>query len=201
MVDRLSGLPEELISDITHRLGDDKFALRGTCRAIEKKSFREFATEHFTRKCIHFTTDSLNVLREISGSVRLSGFVKEVSVVTALFSEQGFRCPGSASTHWKPSVRQTEAYKFYIEDQKTLKSTGGDRMILAECFKNLSALKAVAFIDNTDSLKDDTDYRGGNKVLRQTGELPYNFMLSNWRAQGKVVSCYQCFLKLLTSMS
>lgn len=182
MVDRLSGLPEELISDITHRLGDDKFALRATCRAIEEKSFREFATEHFIRKCVHFTTDSLNVLRDISGSVRLSGFVKEVSVVTALFSEQGFRCPGSTSTHWKPSVRQSEAYKFYIEDQKTLKSTGGDRAILAECFKSLSALKSVAFIDNADCLKDDTDYRGGNRVLRQTGELPYNIVLLSWRA-------------------
>jgi hypothetical protein len=181
MVDRLSGLPEELISDITHRLGDDKFALRATCRAIEKKSFREFATEHFSRKCVHFTTDSLSVLRDISGSVRLSGFVKEVSIVTALFSEQGFRCPGTTAPHWKPNVRQSEAYKFYIEDQKTLKTTGVDRAILAECFKNLSALKAVAFIDNTDCLKDDTDYRGGNKVLRQTGKLSYNIMLSDQR--------------------
>lgn len=186
-MDRLSGLPEELISDITHRLGDDKFALRATCRAIEKKSFREFATEHFTRKCVHFTTDSLNVLREISGSVRLSGYIKELSVVTALFSEQGFRCPGPTSTHWKPSVRQSEAYKFYIEDQKTLKSTGGDRVILAECFKNLSKLKTVAFIDNADCLKDDTDYRGGNKVLRQTGGLPYNVMIAYRRAHSKTL--------------
>lgn len=174
MVDRLSGLPEELISDITHRLGDDKFALRATCRAIEKKSFREFATEHFSKKCVHFTTDSFNVLREISGSARLSSFVKEVSIVTALFSEQGFRCPGPTSTHWKPSVRQSEAYKFYIEDQKTLMTTGGDRAILSECFKQLSGLKAVAFIDNTDCLKEDVDYRGGNKVLRRTGEFPYD---------------------------
>jgi hypothetical protein len=79
-------------------------------------------------------------------------------------------------------VRQSEAYKFYIEDQKTLKSTGGDRAILAECFKSLSALKSVAFVDNADCLKDDTDYRGGNRVLRQTGELPYNIMLLSWRA-------------------
>jgi hypothetical protein len=178
MVDRLSELPEELISDITHRLGDHKFALRATCRAIEKKSFREFASEHFSRKCVHFTTDSLNVLRDISGSVRLSSFVKEVSIITALFSEQGFRCPGPTSNHWKPSVRQSEAYKFYIEDQKTLKTTGGDRAILAQCFKHLPALKAVVFVDNADCLKDDTDYRGGNKVLRQTGKLPYKIMLS-----------------------
>ena len=170
MVDRLSDLPEELISDITHRLGDDKFALRATCRAIEKKSFREFAAEHFSRKCVHFTTDSLGVLRDISRSTRLSAFVKDVSIVTALFSEQGFRCPGPTSTHWKPSVRQSEAYKFYIQDQQTLKTTGGDRAILTECFKHLSALKTVAFVDNADCLRDDTDYRGGNKVLRQTGE-------------------------------
>jgi len=199
MVDRLSGLPEELISDITHRLGDDKFALRATCRAIEKKSFREFATEHFSKKCVHFTTDSLNVLREISGSARLSGAVKEVSIVTALFSEQGFRCPGSTSTHWKPSVRQSEAYKFYMEDQKTLMTTGGDRAILSECFKNLSGLKTVAFIDNTDCLKDDVDYRGGNKVLRQTGEFPWTrirFWLSTFTS--KPSRNFSCVSKPLT---
>lgn len=170
MVTRLSDLPEELISNITCKLGDDKFALRATCRALEEKSFHEFATEHFSEKCVHFTTDSLKVLRDISSCPRLSKFVKEVSIVTALFSEQGFSCPGRATQHWRPSVRQSEAYKFYMNDQKTLSAAGDDKCMLTEAFKNLSCLKTVALIDNTDCLKVGTDYRGGNKVLRQTGK-------------------------------
>jgi hypothetical protein len=170
MARRLSDLPEELISNITCKLGDDKFALRATCRALDQKSFHEFATEHFSEKCVHFTTDSLEVLRDISSCPRLSKYVKKVFIVTALFSEQSFTCPGShAIAHWKPSVRQSEAYKFYMEDQRMLRTSGNDRLMLIEAFRRLPALKAVALIDSPDSLKDGTDYRGGNKVLRQTG--------------------------------
>lgn len=66
-------------------------------------------------------------------------------------------------------IRRSEAYKFYMNDQKTLSTTGDDKCMLTEAFKNLSCLKTVALIDNTDCLKPGTDYRGGNKVLRQTG--------------------------------
>jgi hypothetical protein len=170
MASRLSDLPEELISNIAGRLGDDKFALRATCRALEEKTFHEFATEHFSEKCVHFTTDSLKVLRDISSCPRLSKYVKKVFVVTALFSEQSFSCYGShAIAHWRPSVRQSEAYKFYMEDQRKLRASGDDKLMLIEAFRRLPSLKAVALIDNPDSLKDGTDYRGGNKVLRQTG--------------------------------
>lgn len=188
MAKGLTDLPEELICNITRRLGDDKFALRAACRNLEDKSFHEFATEHFSSKCVHFTTESLSVLRDISRHHRLSKYVKEVAVVTALFSEQGFRCPGPISSHWRPSVRQSEAYKFYIEDQKNLITTGNDRAILAECFQGLSALKVVSFVDNAECLNDGTDYRGGNKVLRQTGEFylrsnKNSFMMPSFSSQ------------------
>jgi hypothetical protein len=173
MAPRLSDLPEELISNITCRLGDDKFALRATCRALEQKSFHEFATEHFSEKCVHLTTDSLKVLCDISSCPRLSKYVKKLSVITALFSEQSFTCPGShAVAHWKPSVRQSEAYKFYMEDQRKLRTSGNDKLMLIEALSRLPSLKAVALIDSPDGLKDGTDYRGGNKVLRQTGMSP-----------------------------
>lgn len=170
MARRLSDLPEELISNITCRLGDDKFALRATCRALETKSFHEFATEHFSGKCVHLTTDSLRTLLAISRSSRLSKYVKEVYFITALFSEQSFVCPGNPVYHWKPTVRQSEAYKFYINDQKTLAATGNDRAMLAEAFRGLSSLKTVVFTDSVASLPEGMDYRGSNKVVRQTGK-------------------------------
>lgn len=171
MADKLSDLPEELIGEIARRLGDDKFALRATCRKIERASFHEFATEHFSGKCVHFTTDSLGALLAISRCERLAKYVKEVSVVTALFSEQAFACARHSSPcRWKPSTRQSEAYRFYINDQKTLCATGNDRVMLAEAFKGLKSLKTIALIDNIECTKEGTDYRGGNKVLRQTGK-------------------------------
>lgn len=170
MARRLTDLPEELISNITRRLGDDKFALRATCRDLEEKSFHEFATEHFSGKCVHLTTDSLGALIAISRSSRLSKYVKEVYFITALFSEQSFLCPGNPMYHWKPTIRQSEAYKFYINDQKTLCATGRDRAMLAEAFEGLASLKTVVFTDNITSLPEGMDYRGGNKVVRQTGK-------------------------------
>lgn len=171
MATGLSDLPDELIGEITRKLGDDKFALRATCRKIEGASFHEFATEHFSGKCVHLTSDSLGALLAISRCERLAKYVKEVSVVTALFSEQGFACPGDASYHWRPTTRQSEAYRYYMNDQMALRDTGDDRVMLAEAFKGLPSLKTVALIDSIDCLKEGTDYRGGNKILRQTGEL------------------------------
>jgi hypothetical protein len=187
MVGQLPDLPEELISNITCRLGDDKFALRATCRALQEKSFHEFATEHFSAKCVHFTTDSLKVLLDISRCPRLSKYVKEVSIITALFSDQSFGCPGRAAAHWKPSVRQSEAYKFYVNDQKTLRTTGNDEVMLTEIFKCLPSVKVVSLIDNPSCLKPDVDYRGGNKVLRQTGRL-FCSSIQMWQCYHKLTS-------------
>lgn len=174
----LVDLPEELVSNITIRLGvDDKCALRLACRVLEVKSFHEFATEHFSEKCVHFTTDSLKPLVDISHS-RLAKYIKEVSVVTALFSEQGFACPGRESAHWRPTVRQSEAYKFYIKDQATLRSSGQDKKMLIEAFKSLPSLKAVEFIDSETGLKPSVDYRGSRKALRQTGNCARNLLLA-----------------------
>lgn len=177
MARRLPDLPEELISNIALKLGtDDKFALRLTCRTLEDRSFHEFATEFFSSKCVHLTTDSLRALVEISNS-RLSKYVKKIAVMTALFSEQAYRCPGTRTAHWKPSVRQSEAYKFYMQDQATLLTTGNDKKMLTEAFKSLPSLKSVVFIDSEVGLAPDTDYRGGNKVLRQTGTYGVSFIV------------------------
>ncbi|KAM0717223.1 hypothetical protein Q7P37_007075 [Cladosporium fusiforme] len=168
----LLDLPEELISNIASKLGaDDKCALRLACRALDEKSFHEFASEHFAGKCVHFTTDSLKALVGISHS-RVAKYVKEVSVITALFSEMGFSCPGRETAHWTPTVRQSEAYKFYIKDQATIRTTKQDKDMLIEAFKSLPSLKTVEFIDSESVLKPHVDYRGSRKAVRETGTRP-----------------------------
>jgi len=170
----LSSLPEELISNIACKLGsDDIFAFRLTCKAIETKSLHEFATEYFSEKCVHLTTDSLKALVDISGS-KLNKYVKGLSLVTALFDKQGFQCPGRATTHWRPSVRQSEAYKFYISDQGKLLKTGRSTEMLALALCSLPSLKVISYMDTPASLNPNADYRGGNKVFRQTGTRPIN---------------------------
>lgn len=167
---RILDLPEELVSNVASKLGcDDKCALRLTCRTLDERSFHEFGTEHFSEKGVHFNTDSLNTLVDISHS-RLAKYVKEVSIVIALFSEQGFSCPGRETAHWRPSVRQSEAYKFYIQDQATLRSTGNDKKMLIEAFKSLPSLKVIEFVDTETALKPSVDYRGARKIACQTGK-------------------------------
>jgi hypothetical protein len=181
----LAGLPEELISNIACKLGsDDLFAFRSTCHAIQIKSFHEFATEYFSEKCVHLTTDSLQTLVGISGS-RLAKYVKNLSVVTAMFSDIGFACPGRSSTHWRPTVRQSEAYKFYMRDQVELHKSHNDMKLLTQAFRSLPSLKILSLIDTPAVLSPTADYRGGNKVFRQTGTNPINGRDSLARVQSK----------------
>lgn len=166
----LSELPEELISNIACRLdSDDKFALRLTCRALDEKSFHEFAAEHFSKKCVHFTTDSLQSIVDISHS-RLARNVKELSIITALFLEQDHGCPAGHKSHWKPTVRQSEAHKFYAQDQLALRTTGRDKEMLTEALKSFSALKSISLIDSEKGLSAEADYRGSRKARRRTGQ-------------------------------
>jgi len=181
----LSTLPEELISNIACKLGsDDIFAFRSTCHGIQIKTFHEFATEYFSEKCVHFTTDSLQTLVGISDS-RLAKYVKTLSVVTAMFDNLGFSCPGRSSTHWRPTVRQSEAYKFYMRDQTDLNRTHNDMKFLAQALRSLPSLKTLSVLDTPALLGPTTDYRGGNKVFRQTGTHPINGRDSMARIQSK----------------
>ena len=123
----LAALPEELISNIAMRLDvDDLSNLRLACRATETKSFFSFATECFSGKCFMITTESLKVFAGIASSVRLRAYLKDVYIYTALFSEQAYHCPnGCHNCAWQPTVRQSEAYRTYMLDQKRLADGAG----------------------------------------------------------------------------
>ena len=91
---KLAQLPEELVSNISIKLGsDDIFAFRLTCKALEQKSFHEFATEYYHSKAFVFTTESLKVLLNIAQHDRLRGHLQNVYFMPALYSSRAFDCP------------------------------------------------------------------------------------------------------------
>lgn len=82
-------------------------------------------------------------------------------------------------------MRQSEAYKFYMNDQADIAKTGNDRKMLAQALRSLPSLKILSLIDTPASLSKSADYRGGNKVFRQTGTRPINGQDSMTRIQSK----------------
>ena len=168
-------LPGELVDNIAYRLGsDDKFSLRLTCRELEQKSQRAFGLHHFTKKCVHLTTDSLTVLLNISKSEKLGKYVRDVTLITALFSAADTArliVPCKCCFARNPDSHEESSYRFYIEDQLRLRETGEDQALLDEAFRSLPQLNTVALVDSEDRLQPGTDYQGGRKTLRKTGQL------------------------------
>ena len=182
MIRRLDELPEELVSNISARLhADDISALRLSCRALEHKTFHEFATEYFTEKGFVITTDSLKVLVAIANSEKLNGYLQNVHFLTAFFAET--KCPNGCNCAWQPSVKQAEAFRTYLADQKSIKKTGSDKDMLQEAFAALPALKAVTIVDSPSVLPKDVDYRGKNRIRRLTGREPMLYLSQ------KITSC------------
>ncbi|KAK5172049.1 uncharacterized protein LTR77_003686 [Saxophila tyrrhenica] len=170
---RLEGMPEELMSNISIKLGsDDIFNFRLTCRSIEHKTFHEFANEYFNSKCFILTTESLKVLVNIATSEKLRGYLHEVYLVPALFSDRVFNCCQGDLCVWKPSTRQTEAWRFYMQDQKNLQKTGRDLEMLTEAFQQLPGLSKLTFKDSVGKLPRDLDLRGYQKAVRSTNNTP-----------------------------
>ena len=170
---RLSELPEELISNISIKLGsDDVFAFRLTCKALQQRSFHEFANEYFSQKCFMLTTESLKVLTRIAESEKLRDYLHHIFIVPALFSERVFKCCHGSGCAWKPTVRHTEAMRGYIEDQKGLKEGSRDLEMLTQAFKKLPALHAITFADSYSSLPRSIDLRGAASSSRKTNNSP-----------------------------
>ncbi|KAK5113658.1 hypothetical protein LTR62_003285 [Meristemomyces frigidus] len=172
---RLDMLPEELVSNISHRLDyDDLIALRLVNRAIEAKSFHEFATEYFTAKAFMISSDSLKVLAAISEDKRLRGYLHSIYFINAYFSHKSLTCPNGCVCAWKPTTRQTEAYRYYITDQTQLKDSGDDVRIVAAAVQNLPALQSLYLSDDVYVGEDPENARlhGLRKVIRRTGKPP-----------------------------
>ena len=165
----LADLAEELVSNISIKLGsDDVFAFRLTCKSLERKSFHEFAVEYFSDKSFMFSTESLKVLANIAANERLRGQLHHIYFVPMLFSERALNCSLGSECLWKPTVRHSEAYRGYVEDQTSLKRSGRDFDMLAQAFNQLTALHGLTFADMLANMPSSTDFAGLAKAMRRT---------------------------------
>lgn len=172
----LPTLPEELVSNISLKLGsDDIFAFRLTCRALEQKSFHEFATEYFKEKGFLITSDSLKALVGIAFSEKLRGHLHTINILPTLFSDRAFKCCNGDDCMWKKCVRQTEHWHHYVRDQKRIKRTGEDLEMLTKAFKGLPALTQLQFVDDPNSISPLVDVRGLARSTRLTNHKPTHF--------------------------
>ncbi|TKA69941.1 hypothetical protein B0A55_10795 [Friedmanniomyces simplex] len=171
----LDKLPEELVSNIAHRLDyDDITSLRLVCRTLEARSFHDFATEYFSAKGFIISTESLKVLCAIANNKRLRRYLHSIYIVTALFSDSALNCPSGCRCSWKPAVRQAETYRTYINDQKQLKDTGEDKRMLAEAFQQLTKVTGLFIADRPhhgECIEGAMTY-GIQKIGRRTARSP-----------------------------
>lgn len=127
------------------------------------------------------TTESLKALVGIATNKKLRGYLRHVYLITAQIVEDPPRCNTHGScgcAHWKPSVRQLEALKFYAQDQKDLVDKKADRAYLIEAFTQLPALEGLTLVDSTGVLPNDVECHGMSKFIRLTGIRP-NFAPSH----------------------
>ncbi|EGP88534.1 uncharacterized protein MYCGRDRAFT_92320 [Zymoseptoria tritici IPO323] len=165
----LATLPEELLTNVSCKLGsDDLFALRQTCRSIEAKTFHDFATEYFSAKGFMFTTESLKVLINIAKHPKLKESLKEVWFITAYFPRGALHCGMGKCCHWQPTVRQREAFNFYVADQERLQIQGDDRRLITVALTLLPAMRRLSIVDHTSAIPARAECRGLQKVSRTT---------------------------------
>ena len=170
----LEDLPEELVSNISLRLwSDDVQSLRLTCRDLERKTLHEWATEYFSEKGFIISTDSLKCLIQIANSTKLRGFLHRIYVITAYFSSSAFSCdkpcPYGHCNGWSPTIRQREAWNFFMRDQKDLKDSSRDKEMLTDALSKLPALRDISLVDSTGAVPVSVDIRLLRKVARLCG--------------------------------
>ncbi|KAK5676562.1 hypothetical protein LTS10_010863 [Elasticomyces elasticus] len=173
---RLDKLPEELIDNIAHRLDwDDITSLRQVCTTLEARTFHDFATEHFSAKGFIFTSESLKTLVGIANDKRLNSYLHSVYIVTSMFSENALQCPHvGCHCSWSPTVRESEAYKFYLSDQTQLKKDAEDKKLLTEAFQKLPKLTGLFLADRPHHAEcnEGASTYGITKIRRRTGRPP-----------------------------
>jgi hypothetical protein len=114
------------------------------------------------------STFSLDVLIKISKHAALAPFVRHVIIGLDLYTEVAL-----GHNHVWPNVTQFEAWRDGWADQQALMSSGRDRQMLAEAFRNLPNLETVGIrdYDARGRTRDDEQWHsyGAPTVFRETG--------------------------------
>lgn len=173
----LETLPIEMLTRIASYLSTTELlALRLTSRTIEVKLFNDFAKYYFAKKQFMLTAESLQCLVDISLHPKLSTVLEHV-----IISMDSYQLGNTYNaTHFPGDDSDTkrarwEKYREGAYDQFIFLTTGRDRQLLTEAFRNLRNLKTVGLRDYNNGRRSRDGpgavWRayGAGTVLRETG--------------------------------
>jgi hypothetical protein len=171
----LDTLPTEILSHIaTHLSTAELLSLRLANRTIEVQLFNDFAAYYFAKKQFMLTPESLQCLLDISRHPKLSTVLEHVIISLDKYSLH------TTPSHFHggdPSTIPARAAKYRqgAYDQAVFLSTGRDRELLSEAFRNLPGLKTVGLRDYNSGMRrrDGQGAQwgayGATTVLAETG--------------------------------
>ncbi|KAF2124819.1 hypothetical protein P153DRAFT_128465 [Dothidotthia symphoricarpi CBS 119687] len=173
-METLLTIPLELLVSISSFLSTpDLGSLRLTCKHVEKSLYEWFSKEFFTKKQFMLTQPSLQALVDISRHAGFSQKLTHVILATNVYDEIPLQ------------FRDEAAGAAYIEgyaDQKALMSSGADREMLTEAFRNLENLHTVGIRDfnsesrTRDGVKASWSSWGAPTVRAETGiDMSFSF--------------------------
>ncbi|KAL1610108.1 hypothetical protein SLS60_001773 [Paraconiothyrium brasiliense] len=141
----LTGLPLELLVHLiaVYLPTEDLGALRLTDKYLEKALFDTFAREFFTKRQFMLSTSSLQTLVDISRHGALNKTLKHVIIGMESFQSFQDADPG----FWNLSDAQRRVFFAGFADQFSLMSSGHDRTLLVEAFRNLPNLDTIGIRD------------------------------------------------------
>ncbi|OAG11647.1 uncharacterized protein CC84DRAFT_1159122 [Paraphaeosphaeria sporulosa] len=166
----LTGLPLELLVHLiaTYLPTKDFGALRLSNKYLERVLFDTFAKEFFTKKQFMLSTASLQTLVSIS---RHGAFNKTLRYV--IIGLESFDTTDLSSLFSTMSPAQYNAFQKGSADQFALSSSGRDRALLTEAFRNLQNLDTVGIRDYEASgrVRDDDRWRsyGAPSISQEIG--------------------------------
>ncbi|KAJ4350034.1 uncharacterized protein N0V89_008655 [Didymosphaeria variabile] len=167
----LTGLPLELLVHLiaTYLPTEDLGALRLTNKYLEKVLFDTFAREFFTKRQFKLSTSSLQTLVDISRHGALNKTLKHVIIGMESFQSFQDADPG----FWNLNDSQRRVFHVGFADQFSLMSSGHDRTLLEEAFRNLPNLDTVGIRDYSahGRVRDDGRWSsyGAPTISRQLG--------------------------------
>ena len=163
----LTKIPLEILLLITAYLPTrDLCSLRRTCKRVETSLSKTFFREFFTKKQFMLSEESLQALVSISNHPRLSQCLSHVIVGLDNY-ENGHQAGSSVE------ALRTRRFRAGRADQFTFLSTGQDREMLTQAFRNLPNLHTVGLRDfnSRGRVRDDckwTSY-GATTIFQETG--------------------------------
>jgi hypothetical protein len=173
----LETLPIEMLTKIAAYLSTPELlSLRLTSRTIEVKLFNDFAKYYFAKKQFMLTAESLQCLVDISLHPKLSTVLEHVIISVDSYLLGTAQTPDHFPGNDPDTKRaRCKKYREGYYNQFMLLTTGRDRQLLTEAFRNLNNLKTVGLRDYNNGRRSrdgpDALWRayGAGTVMRELG--------------------------------